>query len=85
MLISRKSYAFIIVFDLPAKKDSPISPFFHYARTQDSIIPLFFALTSFRSVPASGSPVSNIPIAQRSAAKFRYLFQKALYVNRKVI
>ena len=41
MLILREGYAFIIVFDLPAKKDSANSPFFHYARTQDSIIPLF--------------------------------------------
>jgi hypothetical protein len=38
--------------------------------------PLFFALTSFRSVPASGSPVSDIPrvsAANGSGFKWRKL------------
>jgi hypothetical protein len=48
-LILRESHAFIIVFDLPFKKNLTNNPFFHFTRTQDSIparagifdIPLF--------------------------------------------
>jgi hypothetical protein len=62
----KEVFPFVNNFHLPVKRKVDKIPIAICSLRAGGHNPLFFALTSFRSVPASGSPVSNIPVFQHS-------------------